>query len=92
MHKKPFVLLITEGAHIKSRLGIIIGRKIGGAVLRNKIKRYLRHAFNELMQDYTNSSVDMVLIIKKHYHQFDKAMIKENLQDLVLKINIKSPC
>jgi ribonuclease P protein component len=92
MHKKPFLLLVATGEHINSRLGIVIGRRIGGAVLRNKIKRYIRHAFNELMQESAEVRLDMILIIKKHYHQFDKVMIKENLQDLVFKINPKSPC
>lgn len=92
IHKKPFLLLAAKGEHKNFRLGIVIGRKIGGAVLRNKIKRYIRHAFNDLLQGSEIPCMDMMLIIKKQYHQFDKSMIKENLQQLISKINIKTVC
>ena len=45
------------------RLGISVGRKLGGAVERNRLKRRLRAAFDELPEGLSED-VDYVLIAR----------------------------
>src|SRR5699024_10326053 len=47
------------------RIGISVGKKIGNAVQRNKIKRHLREAFHYL-EDQIKPSVDIIIRARKH--------------------------
>ena len=44
-----------------ARLGVVASRKVGGAVVRNGVKRRLREAFRRLRSDVT-SPVDVVIV------------------------------
>lgn len=63
---------ITFNVYIKNnnlnrvRVGLSVGKKIGNAVIRNRVKRQLRAIFDTLI-DYKNHSVDIVVIAKKEF-------------------------
>jgi ribonuclease P protein component len=40
-----FSLIYLPSASGLSRLGVVAGRKVGGAVVRNRVKRWMRDAF-----------------------------------------------
>ena len=46
------------------RIGISVGKKIGNAVQRNKIKRHLREAFH-FLEDQIKPTVDIIIIARK---------------------------
>lgn len=46
------------------RVGLSVGKKIGNAVTRNRIKRYLRQALQEL-EPRIQSDIDFLLIARK---------------------------
>ncbi len=48
-----------------SRLGISIGRPVGNAVKRNRIKRLLRESFREARSHFS-TPVDVVVLVKPH--------------------------
>ena len=50
-------------AEAASRLGVITGRRIGGAVVRNRARRLLREAFR-LHQHDLSGPVDLVLVAR----------------------------
>lgn len=61
------------------RIGISVGKKIGNAVMRNRIKRYLRQAFHELDKNVL-PTYDMVIIArqptrKMNFHEVKKSLI-----------------
>lgn len=60
-----FVLLVTRRVEEgPSRLGIVTTRKIGNAVVRNRIKRLCRESFR-LTPDLLPKNIDLVVIAKE---------------------------
>lgn len=66
------------------RIGLSVGKKIGNAVTRNRIKRYLRQAFQEL-EDNISTSGDIVIIARQPAKQMEYAEIKKSLTHLLYK-------
>src|SRR5580765_2406119 len=48
-----------------SRLGISIGRPVGNAVRRNRIKRHLRESFRLMQHDFPHG-YDLVIAVRPH--------------------------
>lgn len=60
------------------RIGLSVSKKIGNAVTRNQIKRYIRQAFLELEEDVKNH-FDYVIIARKpaatmNFHEVKKSL------------------
>jgi ribonuclease P protein component len=66
------------------RIGLSVGKKIGNAVTRNRIKRYLRQAFHELeleiLPDY-----DFVIIARQPTKNMQFFEVKKSLMHLLSK-------
>jgi ribonuclease P protein component len=53
----------VEGAEARARLGVSVGRRVGGAVERNAVKRMLREAFWSLESDLPDDH-DFVVVAR----------------------------
>jgi ribonuclease P protein component len=82
-----FVLLVRDrgDGDAGMRLGITVTRKIGGAVIRNRMKRRFRALARELLPDHGLAGADHILIgraggIEREYGllrtELDKALAK----------------
>jgi ribonuclease P protein component len=58
-----FALVLLPNAVGFSRLGIAVPKRIGGAVVRNRVKRLIREVFRT-RRDELPRSVDMLVIVK----------------------------
>ena len=47
-----------------NKLGIVVSKKIGGSVIRNKIKRYIRSAYTDI-EDDINTCCNLLIVWKK---------------------------
>lgn len=70
----------------KTRLGITVTKKVGNAVVRNRIKRYVREFFR-LNQNRLNVAYDINIIAKKDCERADSAKIFAALDNLFNKIS-----
>ena len=66
-----------------SRFGISVPKKIGSAVIRNRIKRQVRSAIGQSTN--FEESVDIVLIVRKTYQIEEFAKVKSEIQQLLEK-------
>lgn len=66
------------------RIGLSVGKKIGNAVTRNRIKRYLREAFHAF-KDEINPELDIIVIARQPTKNMGFFEIKKSLNHLLYK-------
>jgi ribonuclease P protein component len=88
VQSKNFIIYIQENLLNKNRYGISVGKKIGNAVTRNKIKRQIRNIIDYLHKKEYQNSYDCIIIIKKGILGIEFNIIKEELTELLIKANI----
>lgn len=83
---KSFVIYYMERKEENSRVGISVGKKIGKAHVRNKVKRQVRMMFQDLL--IHDLEKDMICIIRSGYCDQDFEVNKKLLENIVFKVNI----
>ena len=81
------LLVIAAPGSTGGRLGISVGRKVGNAVCRNRIKRWLREYFR-LHRVKFNSVTDLSVVVKPGAAQLDHAAIDQQLQEALRRLRI----
>lgn len=76
-----FIAVVLPGRSERSRLGITVTRKVGGAVKRNRIKRLVREFFRR--NDFRHNGIwDLNIIAKKKAAELPSNMIFSALESL----------
>jgi ribonuclease P protein component len=55
--------LVREGPETGARLGITVSKKVGAAVVRNRVKRWIRESYRRMRQG-APGTVDLVVIAR----------------------------
>jgi len=80
------------GDDVEPRLGLSVGRKVGGAIERNKVKRLLREAFWQ-SEELLPAGHDFVVVARSEAAEFAEreglAGIKTELDELLEKAGSK---
>jgi ribonuclease P protein component len=71
----------------KVQIGFTVTKKLGNAVVRNKIKRRLRAIASSIIKDYANRSFDYVLIGRKAALERDFNDLKKDLKYALHALN-----
>jgi ribonuclease P protein component len=67
-------------------LGVTVSRKIGGAVVRNRVKRRVRECFRTRLRVYLEAGTDLVVIARGGAGGLDSAAIGGELTTAVAKV------
>lgn len=81
-----FVIYVRPRKKEYARVGISVGKKLGNAVVRNKIKRQVRMMVDEIF-DFTEK-FDTIIIVRPKYHEENYGNNKKGLERLKKKVKI----
>jgi ribonuclease P protein component len=83
------VYAFDRGEGDSPRLGLSVGKRVGGAVERNRVKRVLREEFSRIQAELT-PGVDYVVIARPGVHEYveerGSRALGERLQELADKV------
>jgi len=82
---KDFFIYCLPKKENNIRFGIAIGTKLGGAVVRNKLKRQIKGIIREIYNMFPNNK-DYIIIGRKSITEKDYQKIKESLINIVEKV------
>ncbi|MGX7594222.1 ribonuclease P protein component [Planococcus plakortidis] len=81
---RQFIVYLLKGEQEEFRLGLSVSKKVGNAVARNRVKRYIRQAFLELKDDLLPNA-DYIIIARPQAAKLNFHESKKSLEH-VLKI------
>ena len=79
----PNLLLFARPG--QGRLGITVSKKVGGAVLRNRVKRWLRDCYRRRRPEFS-SGLDLVVVARPPAAVAEHAVICRELATLARKL------
>ncbi|AIY06984.1 ribonuclease P [Planococcus sp. PAMC 21323] len=81
---RQFIVYVLKSEQPEFRIGLSVSKKVGNAVARNRIKRYIRQTFLELKDDLLPNA-DYIIIARPQAATLDFHESKKSLEH-VLKI------
>jgi ribonuclease P protein component len=69
------------------KVAFCVGKKLGSAVRRNRIKRQLKHAFF-MLKDRVARGFSVIIIARGKAAQADYAVLAKAMQDLLIKADL----
>lgn len=85
LRTKYFYIYINKHEDSNYHFGLSVGKKIGNAVRRNKVKRQLREIISE--NDY-QKNFDCIIIVRREINIASFSEIKEDLNEIFKKQKI----
>lgn len=82
IHTPHFIVLIMNDPSFPTRLGVTVSRKVGNAVIRNRVKRLLREYFRQHYSGFIGN-ISILIIAKRGAGQLDQAMVNAELATLL---------
>jgi len=80
---RQFVIyLLPKEGQTEFRVGLSVSKKLGNAVTRNQIKRYIRQSIHEI-KDELKPNMDYVIIARHQAATMDFHEVKQSLQHVL---------
>lgn len=86
---RHMILFVRSGPGASLRLGVVTGRKMGGAVARARARRRLREAFRR-NRAHLHGDVDMLLLARAGVHRASWPAVVADFTALVQKAGLWS--
>lgn len=83
---KGFIVYTLKNDLDYYRFGISVGKKVGNAVVRNKVKRQMRMIIDNYKKNYQNGK-DYIIIIRSNFIDLEYSKIKSSFEDIINCIN-----
>lgn len=83
-----FVIYYKEKEDDQNRIGISVSKKLGNAVVRNKVKRQVRMMVQEI--GCLECHLDLLILVRKGYLTNAYNINKKGLETLVKKVKIRA--
>lgn len=84
---KFIILYALDNNSNINRLGITTGKKVGGSVLRNRIKRLVRENYR-MLESFVKSGYDMVFVARSTTTPPNFTDIKKEMKYLLKKLEV----
>ena len=81
-----FVIYVKPRKLDHARVGISVGKKMGNAVARNKVKRQVRSMVQDLYS--FDENFDTIILVRVKYHEENYINNKKLLERLIKKVKI----
>lgn len=82
-----FIVYYQDRNEEKARVGISVSKKLGNAVIRNRIKRQVREMIRALL-DFESCPYDLVVIVRNAYLQQSYSDNKNDLEKMLKQVII----
>jgi ribonuclease P protein component len=86
LHRRDLLAIFLPGECEQSRFGLTVSRKVGGAVVRNRVKRMLREAVRHERHCMVKSW-DIVFIARSSAAEADAAGLRRQVHEMLVNID-----
>ena len=83
-HTRHFVVCFIEGSTPTARFGLTVSKRVGNAVVRNRVKRWLREGIRKSRQGFTGS--DVVFIAKPASSDAGQSTVSQEVRQALHRI------
>ncbi|WP_144461601.1 ribonuclease P protein component [Siminovitchia fortis] len=81
-NRQFIIYMLEKEGQAHFRIGLSVSKKIGNAVTRNRVKRYIRQVFHELEEQVSHNK-DFVIIARKPAAEMDYHSVKKSLEHVL---------
>ena len=85
-YSSHLILFCRANGGQSARVGITASRKVGIAVVRNRVKRLIREFFRQHKSCFT-AGIDYSLVVKESFSRLPKRVAEEQLSSLLKRSN-----
>ncbi|MGL6105684.1 ribonuclease P protein component [Romboutsia sp.] len=85
---KYLVMYILENKSDSSRVGISVSKKVGNAIIRNKIRRRIKEAYRLNIDENVKDGYDIIFIARVSSKEINYKDIEKSIRHLVKKAGI----
>ena len=86
-HGRYLTLVVAPNASGATRLGLVVSRKVGNAVTRNRAKRLIREVFRTRIPDGAGPALDVIVMPRREFFEADLATLDHDFRSTLRRSN-----